>query len=106
MNSDRLTKQIVIATLCAMAGGLVATVCSLALRQLPIPVEVKDLATYIIGVLSGMLIKTGIDHTLGEGDAPIPVTTPPGEPIEATVVPDQPTIGAKLPPASGDTTPP
>jgi hypothetical protein len=70
-NSDRFTKQLIIATLCLLAGLTTLTICALALQNLQIPVEVKDLTTYITGVLSGMLAKTGLD-TLQ--DQPIPVT--------------------------------
>lgn len=81
MNSDRLTKQIVICTLCIMAGALVATVCALALHQLQIPVEVKDLTTYIVGVLSGMLIKTGVDSLTGQIESPSPDAAPEKETV-------------------------
>jgi hypothetical protein len=99
VNSDRVTKQIIISTLCLMAGGLVATVCSLALHQLQIPVEVKDLTTYIVGVLSGMLIKTGVDSVTGQIESPSPdgaavaepateqVTTPVAKPVATPPTP-------------------
>lgn len=63
-----------------MAGAIIATICGLAVKQLPIPVEVKDLATYIIGVLSGCLIKTGVDNVTGEINSPAPDNAEPSEP--------------------------
>lgn len=64
MNGDRATKRVVVATLCAIAGTFTVTICGLAIFNVFVPDSIDRLATYVIGVLSGMLINTGVSAAL------------------------------------------
>ena len=81
LRGDRRTKQVVVYSLCGIAGAFAATVCTLALRQLPIPDALDRLVTYVVGVMSGMLVKTGVDQARNS-EEPIPVTAPKPLPVE------------------------
>lgn len=59
--NEQFTKQVVVFTLCGIAFVFVATLCVLALRQLTIPDAIDRNAAGALGILGGMLIKTGVD---------------------------------------------
>ena len=59
---DQFTKQMVVGTLCMIAIVFTSTVAMLALRGVVIPDSVDRNTVGIIGILGGMLIKTGVDR--------------------------------------------
>ncbi len=77
LRGDQQTKQAVVGTLCFIAVLFAGTVCSLALRGLTIEDQLSNLATYILGVLSGLLAKTGID-SMTQPPPPLPDEPPQG----------------------------
>lgn len=94
---DRLTKQLVVGTLCFCAIAITGTLCWMGVNKLDIPDPLDRLITFIVGNLSGMLAKTGVDKLLE--DKPIPdrieVVAPPDEPLEVveTAPIDEPNEG-------------
>jgi len=81
-NADRFTKQVIVYTLCGIGAVLTSTVCTLALYQVAIPEYLNTLVTFVVGNLSGALIKTSVEKSLG--DSPVEVTNAPGDEIEVT----------------------
>lgn len=79
---DRRTRQAIIYSLCGIAWVFCMTICFLALKQLPIPDPLDRLATFVVGNISGMLIKTAADKALGTEATPLTVETAPDKPLE------------------------
>ncbi len=83
--ADRFTKQVVIWTLCLLAGAFGATVCALVLNHSDVPDTLDRLVTFIVGNLTGVLAKTGVEATLNQGQ-PLPVVGPDGGAVKTEEV--------------------
>lgn len=83
MNDDRTTKRVVVYTLCALASGSVSTVCWLALNRMAVPETLSTLTTFIVGNISGILTKVGVDAVSAAlTDEPVKVETNPDKPLD------------------------
>jgi hypothetical protein len=69
---DRVTKQLIICTVCLIAVLVTITMCYLAIQAVGIPDQIDRLATLLVGALVGSLVKTGVDRVMGgEGEPAI-----------------------------------
>lgn len=82
-HADRLQKRAIIFTLCGIACLMALTVCYQSVNGVPVSESVDRLMNYVLGVLSGALIKTGVD-IIADKATPQAVTSIPGEPLEVT----------------------
>lgn len=89
LRGDRRTKQIIVATMCGIAALFSMTVCVLVLRGMGVPEALDRLITFVVGLIGGMLTKTGVERPQAPSE-PVAVTTPPGQPLETTTVDDEP----------------
>ena len=71
---DRISKQMIIGTLCFVVVMVTATMCGLAICKSAIPEPINTLATLIAGGLMGMLAKTGVDSMTAKSSEPMAVT--------------------------------
>lgn len=88
-------------------GGVSVILCVglllLAYLGKPIDNGLSTLAGGSIGALASVLANTRGTMGTQTPQAPIPVTTEPGKPLETVDASDSPTIAAKLPPTTGGT---
>jgi hypothetical protein len=82
---DHNLKRAVVWTICLVTLAGAGTVYLLSYQGATIPDALDRLVTFVVGGLMGMLAKTGVDKALNS-EAPLPVTTPPGEPLETREV--------------------
>lgn len=87
MNEDRVTNRIVVIAICAMAGACVATFCWCVLIGAGVPENFTTLTTFIVGNMTGILTKTGVDAlNKNHFNEPVQVTTPDDAPLPVTEV--------------------
>ena len=78
MSSDLQTKRIIIGTICLIALACSFTLCLLALREAAATNDVKELGLFVVGIIGGMLAKTGVDKAL----EPVAVVNAPGDELK------------------------
>lgn len=83
ISGDRLTKQLIVWTVCATSLILVMTMCRMSMSGAGVPDPIDRLATLVIGAMIGWIGKTSVDKAIGS-DEPVQVQTPPNEPLEVT----------------------
>lgn len=82
-NRDRITKQVVVGTICTSSVCFSATVCILAFLKMPVPNELMQITMMSLTGLLGMLVKTGQDTPVKAAE---PATGKADDPVKVDVV--------------------
>lgn len=78
-NHDADVKRIVVSAVVVGAMGSLVNMCALAAIGAPVPDQIDRLTTLLYGALIGFIGKAVLEMLSG---GPMPVTTPPGEPLQ------------------------
>lgn len=81
---DRITKQIIVYTVCGIAVMVTLCVCRMAMRQIPIPDQLDRIVTLVVGGVLGWLGKTGVDAAFPASGVPVKVNNAPNDPVPTT----------------------